>query len=96
MSMQWNAYVAQTRPQFILLSERVVGNGVQTHVNSKENTPLPEAERRVKSMMQHHAGRQAQHTKDPAIPAPDYHQKTSVDFMHAFTGCTLTFASEGQ
>ena len=31
---------AQTRPRFILLSERVSGNGVRTHVNSKGNNPL--------------------------------------------------------
>ena len=29
----------QTRPQFILSSERVVGNGVKTHVNSKRKIP---------------------------------------------------------
>ena len=31
---------AQTRPWFILSSGRVLGNGVQTHVNSKEKNPL--------------------------------------------------------
>ena len=30
---------AQTRPWFILLSERVIGNGVRTHVNSKGKIP---------------------------------------------------------
>ena len=29
---------AQTRPLFILSSERVLGNGVRTHVNSEEKT----------------------------------------------------------
>ena len=33
---------ALTRPQFMLLSERVWGNGVRTHVNSKEKSPVPE------------------------------------------------------
>ena len=31
---------AQTRPRFTLSSERVLGNGVRTHVNSKGNIPL--------------------------------------------------------
>ena len=31
---------AQTRPRFILPSERVWGNGVRTHVNSKGTDPL--------------------------------------------------------
>ena len=30
---------AQTGPRFILLSERIVGNGVRTHVNSKGKVP---------------------------------------------------------
>ena len=30
---------AQTRPRFILSSERVLGNVVRTHVNSKGNIP---------------------------------------------------------
>ena len=29
----------QTRPRFILSSERVLGNGVRTHVNSKGKIP---------------------------------------------------------
>ena len=31
--MRWNA---QTRPRFILSSERVLGNGVRAHVTSKD------------------------------------------------------------
>ena len=34
---------AQTRPRFILLSEKVLGNGVST---SSEKSPLPGAQRR--------------------------------------------------
>ena len=34
---------AQTRPRFILSSERVWGNVARTHVNSKGKNPLPEA-----------------------------------------------------
>ena len=30
---------AQTRPRFMLSSERVLGNVVRTHVNSKGNIP---------------------------------------------------------
>ena len=30
---------AQTRPQFILSSERVLGNGLRTHVHSKDKNP---------------------------------------------------------
>ena len=33
---------AWTRPRFILSSEEFWGNGVQTHVNSKGKSPLPE------------------------------------------------------
>ena len=32
----------QTGSQFILSSDRVVGNGVRTHVNSKVESALPE------------------------------------------------------
>ena len=31
---------AQTRPRFMLSSERVLGNGVRTHGNSKGKSPL--------------------------------------------------------
>ena len=47
---------AQTRPQFILSSKRVLGNGVRSQANSKEKSPLWEAERKVELSKLHHAG----------------------------------------
>ena len=47
---------AQTRPQFILSSERVSGNGVKTHVNPKGKSPLLETQRRVELAMLCHWG----------------------------------------
>ena len=60
---------AQTRPRFILSRERVLGNGVRTHANSKgkfrvnsppeedrtrdAEPPLPEAQRRIKTTAVH-------------------------------------------
>ena len=42
-----------------------LGNGVRTHVYSKEKkSPLPEAQRRMEPATLHHAGQQAQHTAD--------------------------------
>ena len=48
---------AQTRPQLILSSERVLGNVVRTHVTSKgKKSTLPETQRRVEAAMLCHAG----------------------------------------
>ena len=64
-SVRWNA---QTRPRFILSSERVFwGNGVRTHVKSKEKiskSPLPEAQRRFEPAKLQYTGHRAQHTTD--------------------------------
>ena len=67
--MRWNAGL-QTRPRFILSSERVLGNGVRTHVKSREKSPLRGAQRSVKPATLHHAGQLAQHTTNWALPAP--------------------------
>ena len=63
---------AWTRPQFMLSCERVFGNGVRTHVNSKEKSPLLDAQRRVRPATLHQAGQWAQHTIDWAIWVPSY------------------------
>ena len=60
----------QTRPRFILSSERVLGNGVRTQVNSKGKSLLLEAQKRIESMPLHQAGQRSQHTIDSAIVAP--------------------------
>ena len=68
---------AQTRPQFILWSERVLGSGVRTHVNSKRKIPPPlpppllKALRSVEAATLHPTGQRAQHTTDWGLPAPD-------------------------
>ena len=59
-SMQWLYMCAQTKPRFILSSERVLGNGVRTHVNSQgKKSPLPEAQRRVEPVILNTAGQRA-------------------------------------
>ena len=52
---------AQTRPWFVLLSERVLENRVRT---PRKKTPLPETQRRVEPVMLRHAGQGTQHTTD--------------------------------
>ena len=53
-------------------------NGVRTHVNSKGNNPLPEAQRRDEPTTLHHAGQRAQHTTDRTIPAPNGNRPPSL------------------
>ena len=61
---------AQTRPRFILSSERLFGEWSQNSCyNLRKKFPLLEAERRFESAMLHHAGRQALHTTDWAVPS---------------------------
>ena len=44
-STRWDAFLH--RLDLGLSSERMLGNGIRTHVNSKGKSPLPEAQRRV-------------------------------------------------
>ena len=68
--MEW--MYAQTRPRFILSSERVFRewspNLELCYLQGKSH--LPEAQTRVEPAMLHHAGQRALHTADWAIPAP--------------------------
>ena len=65
---------AQTRPRFILSSERVLGEWSQNPCYLQGKNPLywgnnpPQS--RIKPMTLHHAGQRAQHTTNLAIPAP--------------------------
>ena len=60
---------AQTRPRFILSSERVLGMEPESMLTQSKKSPLLEAQWRVKPVTFHHAGQGAQHTIDKAIPA---------------------------
>ena len=60
---------AQTR--FMLLSERVFqGMESEPMLIPRETSPLLEAQRRIEPPTLHHAGQQAQHTTNWAIPPP--------------------------
>ena len=62
---------AQTRPRFILSSERVLGEWSKNPCNFQlQKSPLPEAQRRCEPATLHHTGQQAQHTTNWAILAP--------------------------
>ena len=59
----------QTRPQFILSSKEFWGLESETMSNPREKSPLPEAQRRVKPVMLHHADSEP-NTLPTAILAP--------------------------
>ena len=65
-----HVYTNKTSVYTILSSQRVLGIGVRTHVNSKKKSPLPEAQWRVEPVTLHHAGQWVQHITDWAILAP--------------------------
>ena len=61
---------AQTRPRFILSSERVLGGmEAEPMLIPREKSSVLEAQRRIKPTRLHHTGQQAQHTTDRAILA---------------------------
>ena len=88
---------AQTRPRFILSSERVLGNGVRTYVNSKGKIRSigKNSQRRIEPMTLHQAGQQAQHTNklfQPQLENKQAHwfqtevaQQEKQLFSHCFT-----------
>ena len=61
-SVQYNACMHRLDVELYSHPKEFGDDGVRTHVNFKEKSPLPEAQRRVEPMMLHHTGQQAQHT----------------------------------
>ena len=66
--VRWNACVHRLDLGLYPHPKEFLGSGVRTHINCKETSRLPEAQRRVKPATLHHAGQQAQHTTGWAIP----------------------------
>ena len=63
-SVRWNACVHRLDLGLYSYPNEILGNGVRTHVNSKEESLLPEAWRKIEPAMLNHTGQQAQHTTD--------------------------------
>ena len=64
---------AQTRPQFVLFLERVLRNGVRTHVDSRGKILFAGGSEVGEPMMLHHTGQRAEHATYLAIVALDLH-----------------------
>ena len=73
---------ALIRLRFILSSQRVVGNGVRTHVNSKGKIN-PVYQRRIEPVVLHHTGQRDQHSTDWAILPPSPPNNNNKRLSHS-------------
>ena len=84
-------------------SKEFWGNGVRTHVKSKEKIPSTwknSPQRRIKPTVLHQAGQQAQHTTNkllrPPVTLPNFQNSYWYSFYHSEIVLVLLFPSLGR
>ena len=73
--MRWKACVHRLDLGLYSHPKEFLGNEVRTHVNSKENSPLPgktSPQRRIEPTTLHQAGKRAQHTTNELFRPPQW------------------------